>query len=57
MPEAHAITAVQSMPDSLTVVWDDGQSTRFPALWLRDCRPADATAQWTAARGCHRPAR
>src|SRR5712672_2251828 len=41
MPEAHAITAVQSMPDSLTVVWDDGQSARFPALWLRDCRPED----------------
>src|SRR5258706_10382471 len=41
MPEAHAITALQSMPEALTVVWDDGQSARFPALWLRDCRPGD----------------
>jgi gamma-butyrobetaine dioxygenase len=41
MPEAHAITALQSMPEALTVVWDDGQSARFPALWLRDCRPED----------------
>jgi alpha-ketoglutarate-dependent taurine dioxygenase len=41
MPEAHAITALESMPDALTVVWDDGRSARFPALWLRDCRPQD----------------
>jgi len=29
------------MPDALTVVWDDGRSARFSALWLRDCRPED----------------
>ena len=29
------------MPDALIVVWNDGQSARFPALWLRDCRTED----------------
>ncbi len=41
MPEAHAITAIQMMPDALTVVWNDGQRARFPALWLRDSRAED----------------
>jgi hypothetical protein len=41
MPEAHAITAIQAMPDALTVVWNDGQSACFPALWLRDSRAED----------------
>jgi len=41
MPEAHAITAIQAKPDALTVVWNDGQSARFPAQWLRDCRAED----------------
>jgi gamma-butyrobetaine dioxygenase len=36
MPTAHTIAALEYNVQGVTLQWDDGLRSRFPALWLRD---------------------